>query len=78
MAHWKCLAWFHRGVCEDPERGPGIDELFLLIVAAYMHFEEVVLCCDVGVNMNQVGATKVGVAAILTCERGHISGACVL
>ena len=55
---------------------PGIDELLLLIVAAYMHFEEVVLCCDVGVhrNRNQVDATKVGAAVILTCERGHISG----
>ena len=39
-----------------------------------MHFEEVVLCCDGGVNRNQVGATKVGVAVIPTWERGHISG----
>ena len=33
-----------------------------------MHFEEVVLCCDVGANRNQVDATKVGVAVILTWE----------
>ena len=53
---------------------PAIDELLLLIVAAYMHFEEVILCCDVGVHRNQVDATKVGAAVILTCEAGHISG----
>jgi hypothetical protein len=47
---------------------PGIDELLLLIVGAYMYFEEVVLCCDVGANRNQVDATKVGVAVILTWE----------
>ena len=43
---------------------PGIDELLFLIVAAYMHFEEVVLCCDVGVNRNQVDATKVGLVLL--------------
>ena len=25
MAQWKCLAYIHRGVCEDPERGRGTD-----------------------------------------------------
>jgi hypothetical protein len=53
---------------------PGIDELLVLIVGAYMHFEEVVLCCDVGVNRNQVDATSVGVAVRLTWEASHIRG----
>jgi hypothetical protein len=39
-----------------------------------MHFFEVVLCGDVAVNRNQVDATKVGFAVVLTWEASHIEG----
>jgi hypothetical protein len=45
---------------------PDIDELLLLIVGTYMHFKEVVLCCDVGVNRNQVQCRQVGATKVVS------------
>ena len=53
---------------------PCIDERLQRIVSAYMHFLEADLCGDVGVDRNQVDATKVGFAVVLTWQVGHIVG----